>query len=747
MVHFKKYKLYHADRIFFILFLTVSSIYGQNYLWPTNASEYMTSSFCEYRPGHYHSAIDIKTWNQEGYPIYAIADGKIERIRVSPFGYGKVLYLKLNDGRTAVYAHLQKFIPKLDEQIFERQIKQERYSVDWYPDMAVKRGEVLGYTGQTGIGVPHLHFEIRDRKNRVLNPLSFYNQVKDHIAPRLQSILVLPQHPEARVRDDFRPAEYQLSPDANNTYHPDQPILVSGLFGMAFRGYDLADGVTNKFAHSSSELWIDAQLVFSQAYDTLDFDLTAQIEVDIHYPTKVRQKKTFNKLYIEPFNELNFYNRRLGNGLVEIHHEVRRFKIVVRDFFGNESVVLGQIAPGQSSAPQLVMLNQIDDLLYLQLDIPFGLKNLAFETGSDSGSWRPVSYFEIINRQEYEAQERLLLKVRLPDYRNSKLAAIYQTSDGRFSRMVTVLDNNRPDLNFNIENLGKYLLTSIKGLPESPGLKLKIITGKTSKTVDPQLSGEDFQYVLPAALLKPGGDTVRWLLTDFNKTLLDTTLGFQVLLPQAGYHLDFNSSHASLTVAAQSLYDTLIIDMNHAVVSLNQQSLPVISPVYRITPEDHLLKNGVELRIRLDELPPGINSGQVGLYRVNGHGNVEFLSAKKEENGRVVSARLKRFGKFAALADTVKPLLRIIQPIHFSKSAGNYQVQFQAVDSLSGIESESEIQVRIDGRFVLPVWDPERKQIIAAAHWKLESGQHKLQLRATDGAGNSTNLEMSFKAL
>jgi hypothetical protein len=57
------------------------TVFSQKYLWPTNASEYMSSSFCEFREGHYHSAIDIKTWNTEGYPCYAIEDGYIKRIR------------------------------------------------------------------------------------------------------------------------------------------------------------------------------------------------------------------------------------------------------------------------------------------------------------------------------------------------------------------------------------------------------------------------------------------------------------------------------------------------------------------------------------------------------------------------------------------------------------------------------------------------------------------------------------------
>ena len=116
--------------ILFYFALFPLSVFPQAYLWPTNASDYLSSSFCEFREGHYHSAIDIKTWNTEGYPCYAVADGSIKRIRVSPFGYGKVLYLQLEDGNTAVYAHLQRFNEAIDKQVREIQFRNKKYRLN-----------------------------------------------------------------------------------------------------------------------------------------------------------------------------------------------------------------------------------------------------------------------------------------------------------------------------------------------------------------------------------------------------------------------------------------------------------------------------------------------------------------------------------------------------------------------------------------------------------------------------------------
>jgi len=149
---------------------------AQNYHWPTNASKAITSTFSEFRPGHFHSGIDIKTWNREGYKIFAVDDGYVSRVRVSPYGYGKVIYQKLSDGNTAVYAHLRSFNEDIEKAIQKNQNSSGEYRVDIHFNSSqhpVKRGETIALSGKTGTKYPHLHFEIRDSRNNPMNPLAF----------------------------------------------------------------------------------------------------------------------------------------------------------------------------------------------------------------------------------------------------------------------------------------------------------------------------------------------------------------------------------------------------------------------------------------------------------------------------------------------------------------------------------------------------------------------------------------------
>ena len=89
-------------------------LFSQDYLWPTNASNTITAFFAEERPRRYHAGIDIRTYGKVGFETYAIEDGYVEKIKIDYKGYGKTLYLRLDDGNLAVYAHLDKFNPEID---------------------------------------------------------------------------------------------------------------------------------------------------------------------------------------------------------------------------------------------------------------------------------------------------------------------------------------------------------------------------------------------------------------------------------------------------------------------------------------------------------------------------------------------------------------------------------------------------------------------------------------------------------
>ena len=86
----------------------IAAARGQNtgeqaYIYPVqDVGRFYSANFGELRPAHFHGGIDIKTDGVEGKPLVAVARGYVSRATISAGGYGRALYLTLDNGSTAV---------------------------------------------------------------------------------------------------------------------------------------------------------------------------------------------------------------------------------------------------------------------------------------------------------------------------------------------------------------------------------------------------------------------------------------------------------------------------------------------------------------------------------------------------------------------------------------------------------------------------------------------------------------------
>ena len=110
--------------IFAFLFAIISvSSFSQSYISPFDFPLLLSGTFGELRSNHFHTGIDVKTESVEGKSIYAIEDGYISRIKVSTWGYGRVIYIvHPTTGHTSVYAHMQAFNPEIEKIIQKKTV-------------------------------------------------------------------------------------------------------------------------------------------------------------------------------------------------------------------------------------------------------------------------------------------------------------------------------------------------------------------------------------------------------------------------------------------------------------------------------------------------------------------------------------------------------------------------------------------------------------------------------------------------
>ena len=176
-----------------LIFLPLADLFAQivipkeYFSSPLNIGLSLTGSFSEVRPNHFHSGIDFSVQQKEGFPVFAVADGVISRIKVSPVGFGNALYIDHPNGFTSVYAHLQAYNDTITGYLRAYQYKQKSFPVDLFPFnkkefIRVKKGQIIGYAGNSGSsGGAHLHFELRNtRTENIINPLLFGFSITDN---------------------------------------------------------------------------------------------------------------------------------------------------------------------------------------------------------------------------------------------------------------------------------------------------------------------------------------------------------------------------------------------------------------------------------------------------------------------------------------------------------------------------------------------------------------------------------------
>ena len=327
--------------------LFCGSLFSQNesfpqYPNPVKIPIYLSATFAEIRTNAFHAGVDIRTQGVEGKEVFAVADGYVSRIGVSPFGYGKVVYITHNDGFTSVYAHLLKFNKTIGEFVKKKQYKDKSFAQNILlepNEFPIKRGDFIGFTGNSGgSGGPHLHYEIRYTKTQEpVNPLFFGLKIKDTMKPNIKSLAIYPL--ENSAVNGHNDALYINVLNGNNTYTIENPVFnVNGNIAFGINVFDQADGSTNKNGPYSIELFAEDSLIFSIVSYKYSYSETRYVNSLIDYSYFVKNKERFIRTEIDEFNKLSVYGEK--NGIVSVNHgDTLNMKYVVKDYNNNVSTL------------------------------------------------------------------------------------------------------------------------------------------------------------------------------------------------------------------------------------------------------------------------------------------------------------------------------------------------------------------------------------------------------------------------
>lgn len=345
----------HASLLFWALLLSSFHSIAQDkgtydFHPPLKIPLVLASNFGELRPNHFHMGLDFKTNNKIGYNLYSIEEGFVSRVKVSTYGYGKVVYIDHPNGMTSVYAHCSEFKGTLDSLVQATQEAEQNYEIEIFPGkntIPVKRGEVVAISGNTGGSTaPHLHFEIRDTETEhALNPLLYGFPMADHKRPEMRRVKIY-----GITKDGYRipgkSVDKTISASGSGYIVAGNTVTVNSSFlskegglGLAFDVIDRFDGAGNQCGLFGSILLVDGDTLFGQETVRVPFESTRYVNSHKDYEEYQTNKRKYHKCFRTSENDLPIYlNNTLGllKSTPGASHEI---KYIAYDAAGNQSVL------------------------------------------------------------------------------------------------------------------------------------------------------------------------------------------------------------------------------------------------------------------------------------------------------------------------------------------------------------------------------------------------------------------------
>jgi hypothetical protein len=302
----------------------------------------LAGNFGEPRDDHFHSGVDFRVGGQPGARLYAVADGYIARLSISPGGYGKAVYIRHPNGATSVYAHLHAFPSKVKKYIEGIQYTKQRFAVNETLDSAafpVKQGQLVGIAGNSGNSFgAHLHFELRETAtDKTLNMIKAgVYRMPDNIPPKFHDIVFYAYGKPAGVPDI---APFFSYVDGRIT--KENPVAVPDTFFVAVDVDDRQNGTSGVLGINRLVVKLDGDVLFAYRMDGFLFEDTRYINSLMAYDWWRTRKRPMIKTYLEPGNRLLYvYDKVANDGLVALADSaVHTLEITAYDDVGNFSLI------------------------------------------------------------------------------------------------------------------------------------------------------------------------------------------------------------------------------------------------------------------------------------------------------------------------------------------------------------------------------------------------------------------------
>ncbi len=738
------------------LLLLFFPLLSQEYIWPTNTGKHLSSNFGEFRTTGYHLGVDMKTKGTEGHPIYAVSDGYVSRVVTNYSGFGKALYLTMEDGKTAVYAHLSKFSDKLEERLKEEQEKSQSYLTNFYltpNEFPFIQNDIIAYSGNSGFSFgPHLHFEIRDEKGMILNPLTNGLDQPDRLAPIVEEISLAPLNKESWVNGNQLPQNFPVFRDKKGEYHFADTINAYGKIGLAVKTYDKREGAKNKYQPHRIEVFLNGQLYHSLEFEKLNYNWQSTANYINDYRNSRLNMGDFIKLYRNYNDPLIPIHSSDSDGTFELNKGYHDIKILIYDAQKNVRIVNGTLFfmnPYEIDVTNLGEANNIVSFLLSPKSIAIPIKSAIIY------SFTPFGFAD--ERIDVISQERvetgLIITLPKNKIKRKALQFITQNDIGTVSMPTHWNDKKiagdhlslNVDLDISHSDAGVYIqIQPEKVIDQSLSLRLK---GEFQYITKPINQIQPSVY-LSAPLLPEEFENINQIEAIIGGSIerqIQFKFPFTIIYPDSSITIVSKDGSCSVKTRKNTFTESTLgwIEPVHKYPKITGGML--LTRVYQLQPFQKPMLKPINIAMRY---PRKLDNRKKHLYFYDKKEGWTFIKTQEIKERRVLLGEIKHLDAIAVIEDKTPPKMIRSHPGNNGKYAALELNQFKINidDKLSGFDpSPNSFEVKLNDKNIFYAFQPKLKVLSYDLDEPLSVGKHKITFKATDQAGNTLEKNIQFE--
>jgi hypothetical protein len=725
-----------------IALLAAAAARAEVRVWPLDEPRKLSSSFGEYRDGHYHAGVDLRTFGRIGLPCLAVDSCEASRLRVSPVGYGKALYVTLPDGGTAVYAHLNGFSRELDSLSYHWRLARGKNSCDIEAARGTFRfapGETLAYSGSSGSPHPHLHFETRDAAGRPFNPLVGMYDVPDECPPIISALSIVPLSWGSLVNGSPVPVTRRFRLVNDSRFELPETLRLDGLFGFGVDMYDKQTRGSYRMAPYSVELLVDGETTYRARNRTFDYASFGDVALEYEERGGAAPGRYFT-LYR---NAGNAMPDREGTGIVASRPGApgavasaageHRGEIVVRDAAGNEARGTFRFIVERKPEVEVALRSAAGErrIEIDAFDPDGGAVAARLDVSTDAGaSWRFLAADSVGSFAAPAVPERDALyrcaAVNARGDSTERLLAFPEPRAERDSVFCEAVPELRDD--------GLLLrLRTDRPLAAPPAVRREgDPRGDSLAALRTGL--REYTVFAPLSRLASGVNIFTVRGTDHRGFPLELVRALQIFVFGSGGSASFDSGEGlTVRLKAPSVRGAAPLLVRDAADPERKSPglEPVAAPFSLVFPA-----KGFAGPLRC-----GFDSGRAaGLYRWSGKAGWRCVGVP-ERNGGFVDVR--RAGVYAVFADSTAPVLKRLGFTRRTPGSGFFKRKLYYVpvhDGGSGVDAESATAV-LNGERVVCEYDEYRSRLAIPVPASYPAGPARLRVEIADRSGNRNAAE------